>query len=191
MNSLTLDNIKNALQITKVTKDELEKKVIQYNQSLIDTFVVIVEYYFHEKELTEINSTTLTMLWEFFEEGIRIRELFKKVDVDKVIQDIADSLEKIKYLEYLTFQDFLNIGTLLSRLYVDLFIIVQRLDIAKERYKNVFSKSDNPSDWLNFIDFEINDFFTKNSKYNPEKFTKLLTWIKVRDNPDLNPVYQR
>lgn len=183
---LSLDECINSFKILKVPQNDSEKEVIELKNKWIEMFIPFLKYIIEtEGNEDKIKANRLIDLWTFLVEGIRIRNFYKKFDNEKI-----NELMNIKPIELDILDDdlvnILELGPFIYQVIYQLYMINLKLNSSMEKFKNIFSNSDNPIDW-----YKSNN---KSELVNIKCSDKILNiWDKIlkAENPQLDPILQK
>jgi len=171
----------NSLKLKYNLKDKI---IIEYVNKQIDDFVPLLEHVFVTNNLHEIESSKLTSLYQFYQEGIRIKNVIKYLPNIELFEcNIPENL----YNFLISINNIYEIGPFLFQSVKNLLVFNISLKNIKLRYDKLFYLDD-PVEWYKKINGNIEQFFSE-VKYDDKYLFSLLQRIS-QFNENYDPILQ-
>lgn len=190
---MTLSQVKDALVLkvlgstNQLTEAQLE--LAKEKASWVERFMPLVDYHInHHQEHTnipkdtksdgKISSTELSLLWDFFREGLHLRHIMSTVDMDAMKQlcnlknPFAELTDKLVKDDIVTAA---RTGTFIYQSAYNLFMLKWRMCNAFSRYESIYDHSDDPIEWYKRNNGHM---FTVEGNANMIQLMRLSYWIE-------------
>jgi len=188
---MTLTQVEDALKLMQKPTTDFEKTIVSQNQTFSTELIKLIKQFMSYKGTKTILSSQVTGMWMFLLEGHRVKRLFATLSLNQLGSLINCSKlfkEHEEEIMGLSNEAMVSMGPFIFEALKSVKIIDFKFRMAQRRYNEVFSKSDDPVDWLRFIGYDVKKFLE--DVPNDPTMKKLFEVCYFFNRPEWDPVLQ-